>query len=865
MSISVECPWCQSTFRVKDEYAGKRGRCPACKRPVTVPAAAPSPSPAVADGLVPLQADEEGRTESVSRSRRQTPGIELVGNDDDDGGYQLEQGPARKAKLVRVREGALSGVGVSAAGMRQAAEPTGVRRTPGEILAAFQDEIEPFRPSPLYSFWLLIVAGFMVLLPLAYVALIGLVIVALGYHAVHDVTIFQNTRGGNEMKTALIVYLLPLVCGAVLVAFMLKPLFAKAARPSKPRVLDPQVEPLLYAFIDGVCTSVGAPRPERIEVDCDVNASAGFSGGAFSLFPRKPVLTIGLGMVAGLDLKQFAGVMAHELGHISQGSGARLMDVISSINTWFARLVYERDSWDEGLAEMARLGNGYLMLFGGLVRLAVWLTRRVLWVLLRLGHLVNMVFLRQREFDADRYNARMIGAKSFARTMWRVNELQLASQYAMADLQSSWQQRRLPDNFPKLILANVPQIPKEMLDAYRKARGQAKTGLFDTHPSDRDRITRAKLEEPGEGIFDLEGPATDVFRDFDALARAATFDYYKSMLGREIRKDQLFPVAELVEAQVVAQEGHVASERFFVDALPMTQRFVLPGQYPKAPTHAKNAKLSLIEARSRQQAALEQALAAREPYPEAWLQLARAETAWTLRKAGNKLKAHEWGLPEATVNAAQSAMDEALATLQSLAEQWEPYAAAAALRLTQTLAILEVDTVADRVPDGRDRREEARTLYPCVAHLGGNVVSQLLPTIRARQVLGTLIEMYNDGKNETNQPLINAVLRGASDLHDRLDSLRLRVGDNLYYPFEHAQEDITLGRFALPAALPSKDDIGGLFETADAAIDRLMDLYQRALGRLTVTAEEVERVLGLEPIRANPVGSVEDKGRTPSV
>jgi Zn-dependent protease with chaperone function len=814
---------------------------------LTVPAASPAP-PRADDGLIPLPEHEGQPADAALAPLAPAPKKRVDSEEDASEGYALAGGASTKAKVVRVRDGALPGVGVSAEGVRQAAAPTAKTRTPAEILAAFRGEIETFRPSLMYSLCLLIVASFMLLLPLVYVALTGLVIAALGYHAVYDAAIFQHARGGGALRVALMVYLAPLICGVVIVAFMLKPLFAKPAKRTKGRMLDPQLEPLLHAFIDGVCTSVGAPRPERIEVDCQINAAAGFSGGAFSLFAREPGLVIGLGLVAGLDLKQFAGVLAHELGHISQGSGARLMQVISSINGWFARVVYERDEWDETLQRWSTGDNIYEMVIGGLARLAVWLTRRVLWFLLHVGHLVNMVFLRQREYDADRYMARMIGAKSFAQSMWRLNELQLASQFAMSDLQSSWQQRRLPDNYPKLILADVPQIPKEMLAAYRKAAGQAKTGLFDTHPSDRDRIARAKVEAPGGGIFNLDGPATDVFRNFDSLARLVTFDYYKSMLGREISKDQLYPVAELVETQTVAQEGYVAAERFFLNALPMTQRFPLPSNYPKAPTDAKGAKQALVQARNEQQAARDACRAAIERDSEAYLQLVKTEAAWTLLKSGNKLDAEKWGLRAATVKAAESARENALAEIRDLAAQFEPFAGAAARRLTQALAILQVDTVADRVAEGRERREEARALYSCAAHLGGNVVSQLAQTLRSKQVLGLLLARYNEGKNENNQPLINAVLRGASDLRDKLEELRWKVGDTIYYPFEHASDDVTLVRFAFPPNLPEKNDVGGLLETADAALDRLMGLYRRAVGRLTVTAEEVERVLGLEPL-----------------
>lgn len=48
--------------------------------------------------------------------------------------------------------------------------------------------------------------------------------------------------------------------------------------------------------------------------------------------------------------------------------------------------------------------------------------------------------------------------------------------------------------------------------------------------------------------------------------------------------------------------------------------------------------------------------------------------------------------------------------------------------------------------------------------------------------------------------------------------------------------------------LPDKNDPGTLLDISADALNKLLNLYRRALGRLAVTAEEVERVLGLEPI-----------------
>jgi len=48
MAIEFRCPSCNSLFRLKDELAGRRAKCPKCKTSVTIPSAAPEPASPVA-------------------------------------------------------------------------------------------------------------------------------------------------------------------------------------------------------------------------------------------------------------------------------------------------------------------------------------------------------------------------------------------------------------------------------------------------------------------------------------------------------------------------------------------------------------------------------------------------------------------------------------------------------------------------------------------------------------------------------------------------------------------------------------------------------------------------------------------------
>ncbi len=599
-----------------------------------------------------------------------------------------------------------------------------------------------------------IVTVVMITLPLIYIGMIGLIVAGLYYHAVYDIAIFQHVGNGRwASRAAVMIYVGPLIAGTMVVAFMLKPLFARPARRERVHVLEPGAEALLHAFVARICDSVGAPRPSRIEADSEVNASARREGFLLGIFGNRLVLRIGLPLVAGLNLRQFAGVLAHEFGHFSQGAGMRLAVVIMSINSWFARVVYERDSWDESLAEWSTSGGNdiWIMIFVGLIRLSVWLTRRILWVLMWVGHLVSVSLRRQMEYDADRYEARMVGGAVFGETMWRFRLMGLASNGAHSDLQSSWRERRMPDNFPKLVLANIPQIPKEVVTASRQGIDSGTTGWLDLYPSDKDRMVHAAIEEPGEGIFHLEGSATDVFSDFDALARVVSFDLYKSWLGPEITDQQLYSVADLVESQASTQEGHAACQRFFLRGLiPLIDRISMPGDYPVAPADPATAEQALVRARNDLQAASAAHLEALAGRDQIFERLSKAQIAKIALEVGMPIQAAKYGLEGCTVPAAERARDLANAELRRVVSECQEFGATAALRLMHTLAILEVDTVADRMPDGHERREECRAIFPCVVYLGSHLGDLVSSLVVQRSVLIGMAELYQTARSQTS-------------------------------------------------------------------------------------------------------------------
>jgi Zn-dependent protease with chaperone function len=336
----------------------------------------------------------------------------------------------------------------------------------------------------------------------------------------------------------------PLFVGGVLVFFMVKPLFARRGPRAQPLALNPGAEPAVFAFITQICRAVGAPFPTRIDVDCQLNASAGFRRGLLSFFGNDLVLTIGLPLVAGLTLRELAGVIAHEFGHFTQGFGMRLTYVIRTVNAWFGRVIYERDAWDLTLEEWTQTEDWRLAIVAGCARLAVWFSRLLLKLLMLLGHGISCFMLRQMEYDADSYEIKLVGSETFEATVRRFHLLGHALGQTYKDIRTKWNMNRaLPNDFPTFLLGHYEQVPMATRTQLDDSLGFAKTGAFDTHPSDGDRI-RCARQASEQGVFHLDSPATVLFGNFEVLSRQITLLHYSDDLGLPIETAIFQPVAK---------------------------------------------------------------------------------------------------------------------------------------------------------------------------------------------------------------------------------------------------------------------------------------------------------------------------------
>jgi Zn-dependent protease with chaperone function len=438
-----------------------------------------------------------------------------------------------------------------------------IRMNPSRLPGKFGDRSPPAKTSALYKIGTATVAVAMVLLPLLYLALIAGVAYATWRHGVSGLHMFEG-RGSTKGK--LLVYVTPLVVGALVVVFMIKPLFARRPKSAEPLEITREQEPALFAFIEKICDLVSAPRPRRVLIDLQVNASASFRRGFLSFLGQDLTLTIGLPLVAGLTVRQFGGVLAHEFGHFAQGAGMRLTYIIRTINAWFSRIVYERDAWDEYLTDTARTIDLRIGVILHLSRLMIWLTRKLLWVFMMAGHGISCFMLRQMEFDADYYETQVSGSGGFASTAERLRLLGIGWQRAISQQQESYQGKRLVNDLPGLIAIETHRLPADLTEAVQAASREATTGWFDTHPSDLDRV-RASERHSAAGVLVGESSASSLFADFSASAQKATEVYYRQECELELNDVRLLPLGEMAAEAAAQADAERSLRQYFGELL----------------------------------------------------------------------------------------------------------------------------------------------------------------------------------------------------------------------------------------------------------------------------------------------------------
>jgi Zn-dependent protease with chaperone function len=707
------------------------------------------------------------------------------------------------------------------------------------VLGSFRGRVAPVPLPPNYRLAMSVVAVGMVMLPLIYAWLVYLV----GY-GVYEYLVLMPTpqfRGsGRAMLAAWALWASPALVGGILLAFLVKPLFARSAEAGRPRMLRRDQEPLLFEFVERVCQAVGAPLPKRIYVDASVNAHAGLHRGLVSLVGEDDlILILGLPLLAGLSLQQTAGVLAHEFGHFSQRAGMRISYLVRATNAWFARVVYQRDEWDDWMRrESAGSENLFVKLILGLSRGCIWLTRRLLLGLMWAGQAISCFMMRQMEYDADRYEARLVGSSTFEATMRDIRRLGLSHQKSLSDLEVSWRENRLADSLPDLIRINRDRMPADVRNELEKHARADRTQLFSTHPADEERCVNVRRETQPP-VFQCDLPATSLFRDFAGLSRAVTLDYYKEVLGDAVKPDRLVAVTEVVSRRDRSEQESDALARFFQNGFNALRPVCFAGWGGAVMPTADSVR----EARSQAERSLPEMVRAGERYQKAFHRMISVRQAEVVIGAGFKVQPRDFDLPGADEGAVRRAGETTRLRLKTADDEVTPHERVCAARLAAALGLLQDPDVAARVDPEGEIRSAAPHLLETAVLLGG-----LFKTLRelhvVRAQVAALVPRFEG--NEQSEALQASLRTREAKLKTLLTTLH-QLLDGVAYPFDHADAGVTLQGYVFPAD-PARLGLVDLYSLSDHLLERVYEVYYRVMARLAHAAEKLEEAVGLEPL-----------------
>lgn len=698
-----------------------------------------------------------------------------------------------------------------------------------------------------YRLNLVAVAFAMVLLPIFY---LGVVAAAAAGTLLYIAYVWPQLAGVHNWQVNLIVGGGPPIAGIVLVGYMLRSMIPRRRGAHGGIILAYAAAPALHDLVQEIAAAIGAPRPREIRVDLEANASAALRKGAWSLFRRDLVLTVGLPLAAGLDSRQLAGVIAHELGHFAQRGGMGVTYVIRSINNWFARVVYERGRFDSELETHAE-GGYYLKRFiAQIARFFIWLSRKILWLLMQAGAALSASLSRQMELDADRYSARVVGARVTAATLAEIPRLDAAARAAWSEVNWHWREGRLTSDLPGRVADLRQSFRTETLNEIDGQNRRAKRAWHSTHPSHAER-RKSLLPEPPEGVYQDESPARELFADFDRLCRTASVAEYKAALGEK------FDEAELVERdQIRRTHAQVAAEgeafvRMFGAVLSRSrelplgifEREVLPEEARAAAERALPALAAealaaqaAMETANKRYAELEQlgddleALVALRDAEVPQAQWGPAEEiARVIRGAGEVEGAP--GLAESVLTAA---LANATAEQQRLREELRASDERAGRRLTLAMAASPEAT----------KKSEAAAL---AAAFG--ILDQTLPVLReVRRGALALHALWSRLEANRKSTRFGKELEDRyAALHANLTRLFAGLADRAN-PLSTHERSATLQKAIVPE-LPPIEAAWPTLQVADAAVERWVELRIRMMMRLAALAEASEGAEGAQAPR----------------
>ncbi len=673
------------------------------------------------------------------------------------------------------------------------------------------------------------------ILPAAYLLVLAGA-AGLGLHHIHTMLMgvhFDSRFGWHDIQ---------LIGFAVVEAIVAVLLVRQIITPEEPgdafQEMLPADQPHFFELVRAVASKVGAPLPHRVVVDSSAGMRADTRNWVQVLFRKKPKLRLGLALPVGLTSLQLAGLLAHELAFFSRGTGAAAARFIRGVHRWFY-LRIRHDPWMDWLnARAGRRGGSRIWWFWRALWCVVWLSLRPLRLLYSLCRAIGHGVMESSVKLADEAAAMLVGADVYA------SALERRAMIARVRLQEEWrisQKRgevRLPDNIPLLVSRGLMVTDAE---AEAHSMNQARTHWLDMAPKDSTRVTYASRWKH-QGFLQVEGEATDLFRNFHEVARRVTYFHYQNDIGMAVNEHVLEAVEESVHKSRTSMETVEVLNRYFRGLAHPERAFCGIAEEQTALRNPDLLIVELIDCREWLDTYGERMASALGEWTCAWQLVRDLETGFLLARAGLQVQRGQFSLRDQSPEAFRQEIDRQRGVMDNMEGMLREYEGRLETRLACALELLwrgDAAKFPERLREVRETLPHWVLIYEALGlHLP--VVREMMTHFNAFQSLGASVAGAVDSAAfiTTVQAEIPRLARLVKDLLQNLTQWP--------YPFQtdFSAKPVTLAGYLAPQLESLKVlDFEGLKENGGS--DRRMAAQHAARTLVQVVAPLMDRYLTL--------------------
>lgn len=295
--------------------------------------------------------------------------------------------------------------------------------------------------------------------------------------------------------------------------YLIRPIFGidrDSADIIRPEITKEEC-PELFSIIGDIALATGNKMPKHVYLSPEVNAFVSYdSTSIWSIFiPTRKNLTIGIGLLKGLNKSELKAIIGHEFGHFSQKTMRigtityHLLLVIQDIIAFT-----EENQKEDAIARASGDYKWYFHLASYPIR---FITGRTI-AFYRYIEKKNRSLSRYMEYEADNVACQIVGTNAHISALCKLEILSMRYNVYEHTLQALLSEKHYLENFMEgyrycyQVLSEDESLPIEYTNILRSRVGDdavfdSRVSIIDgwnTHPTLRERIENARMHDSNQ-------------------------------------------------------------------------------------------------------------------------------------------------------------------------------------------------------------------------------------------------------------------------------------------------------------------------------------------------------------------------------